>query len=488
LLWIAAPETRAADPVIAAAGDIACSPSSSNYNGGAGTTEKCRQRHTSDLLVNQGLSAVLTLGDAQYSSGSYSSFSKSYHASWGRVKPITFPSAGNHEYLTGGGQGYFDYFNGPGRRTGPAGDRSLGYYSFDIGTWHLIALNSSDHCTLVPCGKGSAQETWLRADLAANPRKCTLAFWHHPRFNSGHDGNATFMQAMFEDLYNADAEVILGGHAHDYERFAPQDPAGKVDNARGIRQFVVGTGGAFFTSVGTAKPNSQIRQASTYGVLMLTLHPASYDWRFVPEAGKTFTDQGTQACHGPGPVLPPEPPDPPAPPRAKDQEWSDSPLAPAVVPLATCTILGTAGDDVLRGTAGEDVICGLDGDDRISAGPGRDRVAGGAGRDRVRGGDDDDLVLGGRGRDRLYGGRGNDILHGNMARDVLRGQSGNDRVVGQGGRNTLFGNIGDDILVASLNRRGGDRVFGGRGLDVAHMNPGDRGRRIERRLPDVQGP
>jgi fibronectin type 3 domain-containing protein len=294
----ASPAT-AADPVIAAAGDIACSASSSNYNGGNGTADRCRMKYTSDLLVNAGLSAVLVLGDSQYESASLSGLNNSYNNSWGRVKSITRPAPGNHEYKTSGAAGYFDYFNGVGQQTGPAGDRSKGYYSFNVGTWHLIALNSTDHCTIISCAAGSAQETWLKADLAANADKyCTLAFWHDPRFNSGHDKNADEMAPLFKALYDADADVALGGHAHDYERFAPQNPNGQLDTARGIRQFVVGTGGAFWTSISTPQPNSEIRQNSTYGVLKLTLRPTSYDWQFVPEAGKTFTDSGTGQCHG----------------------------------------------------------------------------------------------------------------------------------------------------------------------------------------------
>jgi chitodextrinase len=241
---------------------------------------------------------VLPLGDTQYDTGKLTSFMSSYDPTWGRVKSISRPAVGNHEYKTTDAAGYFDYFNGTGNSTGPAGERGKGYYSFDVGTWHLIALNSSDMCTIVACGAGSPQETWLKADLAAHPNACTLAYWHHPFFNSGHDGNLGGMQAIFQDLYNADADVILGGHAHDYERFAPQNPSGQLDNTRGIRQFVVGTGGAFFTALGTTKPNSQVRQDNTYGVLKLTLHPTSYDWQFVPEAGKTFTDSGSTACHG----------------------------------------------------------------------------------------------------------------------------------------------------------------------------------------------
>jgi fibronectin type 3 domain-containing protein len=302
--WQAA-QAHAADPVIGAAGDIACSSTTV-------ATDKCHQKATSDLLVNAGLSAVLTLGDAQYQSGSFSGFMGSYDKSWGRVKSITYPSVGNHEYMTSGASGYFDYFNGAGNATGRAGDRGKGYYSFDVGTWHLIALNSNDACSIVSCSAGSAQETWLKADLAAHPNYCTLAFWHHPSYNSGNGGNLSAMQPELTDLYNANADVILGGHAHHYERFAPQNASSQLDNTRGIRQFVVGTGGAFWTSIGGPKPNSQVRQNTTYGVLKLTLHPTSYDWVFAPEAGKTFTDSGSWPCHGtagpPSDVTKPTPP------------------------------------------------------------------------------------------------------------------------------------------------------------------------------------
>ena len=477
LAWLALAAAPArADPVIAAAGDIACASTTPT---GSGSTARCRQRATSDLLVGAGLSAVLLLGDNQYQNGTLSSFNKSYHPTWGRLKPITFPSAGNHEYKTANASGYFDYFNGVSRSTGPAGDRDKGYYSFDIGTWHLIALNSGDGCAPVACGAGSPQERWLRADLAAHPAACTLAYWHHPRFNSGLNGNATFTQAIYQALYDADAEVVLGGHAHDYERFAPQNPAGKLDNLRGIRQFVVGTGGAFFTSLGTTKPNSQVRSASTYGVLMLTLHPRSYDWRFVPEAGRSFTDSGTGQCRGEGgsagdggsgPAVTPDP-DAPMVKPSKD------------APPARCTIVGTPGNDFLTGTPYADIICGLDGDDRIAGGSGDDVVAGGPGRDRLRGMDGDDTLLGGRGRDVLFGGRQDDVLHGNFARDLLRGQSGDDRVTGEGGRNRMFGNAGDDVLIATRNRRGGDYVDGGRGRDRARVDPGDR---VRSALPRVR--
>ena len=487
LWWASASSSAAADPVIAAAGDIACAP------GKATTSTACRQKATSDLLVNAGLSAVLPLGDEQYDTGSYTGFTKSYGPTWGRMKAITFPAAGNHEYYTTGAKGYFDYFNGVGAFSGQAGDRDKGYYSFDIGSWHLVALNSSDHCKQVSCAKGSPQETWLRADLAAHPTSCTLAYWHHPRFNSGHDGNGTFMQAIFQDLYDANADVILGGHAHDYERFAPQDPNGRLDRARGIRQFVVGTGGAFFTAFGSTKPNSEVRNGSTYGVLTLTLHPTSYDWQFVPEAGKSFKDSGSAPCHGLLPQLP-------------QVRATSSPPPPQVtvgrgssLRRVSCTIVGTPGDDVLRGTKGNDVICGFGGNDRIfggagndviaggdgndiiSGGPGRDLIVGDAGNDRIRGGSGADDLSGGRGRDALFGGAGNDVLRGNFASDILHGQSGDDTIVGGGGHNRMYGDGGDDRLISTGNGRGGDRVYGGRGRDVAIVNHGDTVRSVERR-------
>jgi chitodextrinase len=278
-----------ASQVIAVAGDIACTDSDPNYNGGNGTATACRQKYTSNLLVNGGYAAVLALGDNQYNSGSLSQFQAVYGPTWGRVKSITHPAVGNHEYGTSNASGYFSYYGAP------AGDPSKGYYSFDLGAWHLIELNSN--CTIVACTAGSAQETWLRNDLATHSNLCTLAFDHHARWSSGHDGDNTFMQPMWQDLYDANAELFLSGHSHNYERFAPQNASGGLDNARGIRQFVVGNGGAFFTGVGSAHPNSQVRNNDTYGILKLTLRTTGYDWQFVPEAGKTFTDSGSTACH-----------------------------------------------------------------------------------------------------------------------------------------------------------------------------------------------
>jgi acid phosphatase type 7 len=294
------PVAKAADPVIAAAGDIGCDPSDSRYNNGNGTADACRQKYTSDLLVGAGLTSVLPLGDNQYDDGTLAKFQAVYGPTWGRVKSITRPVAGNHEPNASDGYatGYFDYFNGAGNSNGPAGERGKGYYSFDIGGWHLIALNSN--CAQVPCSAGSTQEQWLRADLAAHPNSCTIAYWHHARFSSGHDGDNTFVQSFWQALYEGGADIVLNGHSHDYERFAPMNAGGNLDNARGIREFVVGTGGAFWTGLADPKPNSMVRQNIVYGVLKITLHPGSYDWHFVPEAGKTFTDSGSANCHAAG--------------------------------------------------------------------------------------------------------------------------------------------------------------------------------------------
>src|SRR5215208_200255 len=286
----------AADPVIMAAGDIACDPADPGYNGGAGTADRCHQQATSDLLLSTPLDAVLPLGDIQYDSATAARINAVYAPTWGRPKAISRPILGNHE--SGGAPAYFDYFNGPGVLDGPAGARDKGYYSFDLGAWHLVALNSN--CSSVSCSAGSEQESWLRADLAAHPASCTLAYWHHPRYSSGHDGSNSVMQPLWEALQDAQAELLLSGHSHDYERFSPLDRDGQVDQAGGIRQFVVGTGGAFFTGgLASLAPHSEVAQNDTFGVLKLTLHPSSYDWQFVPEAGRTFSDAGSEPCHGP---------------------------------------------------------------------------------------------------------------------------------------------------------------------------------------------
>jgi len=283
----------AGDPVIAAAGDIACDPALPGFNGGLGTSTQCREMATSDLLLNAGLSAVLALGDNQYPCGGASAWMQSYDPSWGRVKAITRPVLGNHDYGTGtncspDASAYYSYF---GAAAGPAGK---GYYSFDIGSWHLIALNAE--CAAVGgCGAGSTQETWLKNDLAAHPTACTLAFWHEPLYSSGNVGNDAEVATFWQDLQAAGAEIVLNGHSHSYERFAPQDAAGNLAS-NGLREFVVGTGGEELGPWVTTQPHRDAGTDAAFGVLKLTLHPTSYDWQFVPVAGQTYSDSGSAAC------------------------------------------------------------------------------------------------------------------------------------------------------------------------------------------------
>jgi hypothetical protein len=282
--------SKSNDPVIAAAGDIACDPSNPNYNQGNGREPDCQMKATAQLLTNGGFAAVLPLGDNQYNRGTLAAFKKSYDPTWGRVKAIARPAVGNHEYYSAGAKGYYQYFGAA------AGDPDKGYYSYDLGSWHLIVLNSN--CDRVGgCGAGSPQEKWLKADLAAHSQACTLAYWHHPRFSSGPHGSDSAYEAFWKDLYASGVEIVLNGHDHNYERFAPQTASGKADPKRGIREFVVGTGGSSHYRFKSIQPNSQVRNADTYGVLKLTLHPKSYSWQFMPVAGKTFTDSGTDSCH-----------------------------------------------------------------------------------------------------------------------------------------------------------------------------------------------
>ncbi len=233
---------------------------------------------------------VFTTGDNVYEDGTAAEFQNCYEPSWGRHKARTRPAAGNHDYHTSGASDYFEYFGTV------AGDPDEGYYSYDLGDWHIIVLNSK--CSKVPCDAGSPQEEWLRADLEANATACTAAYWHKPRFSSGsqHGGSTSFI-AFWEALYDYDVELVMNGHEHNYERFAPQTADGTADPDRGIRQFVVGTGGSSHTGFGPPVPNSQVRNDDTFGVLKLTLGPTSYEWEFVPESGGTFTDTGSESCH-----------------------------------------------------------------------------------------------------------------------------------------------------------------------------------------------
>ena len=231
---------------------------------------------------------VFTAGDNAYENGTAAEFRDCYGPTWGAFRDRTYPAPGNHDYGTSGAAGYFDYF---GARAGPNG---AGWYAYDLGDWRIYSLNSN--CTKVGCIAGSEQEQWLRADLATNPRACVLAYWHDPRFTSGPTGNNTSVAPFWNALYEAGAEIVVNGGDHDYERFAPQTPSGAADPAKGIRQFVVGTGGASLRSFSTIRANSEVRNSTTFGVLKLTLSSNAYAWQFVPAGSGTFTDSGSGTC------------------------------------------------------------------------------------------------------------------------------------------------------------------------------------------------
>ena len=228
---------------------------------------------------------VFVAGDNAYPSGATADFTNCYDPTWGRHKSRTRPVPGNHEYSSPGAAPYFAYFGAA------AGDPSKGYYSYDLGDWHVVALNS-----MVAHWAGSPQEQWLRADLAVSTKRCTFAYFHHPLFTSGMLAD-TSVRALWQALYDFGAEIIVSGHDHDYERFAPQTPRGVADPLTGIREFIAGTGGAGLFTLGTPLPNSEVRNDVTLGVLKLTLSAGGYAWRFIPVAGKTFTDAGSGTCH-----------------------------------------------------------------------------------------------------------------------------------------------------------------------------------------------
>jgi hypothetical protein len=275
----AAGDASKSDPVLVGAGDIA----SCEDLAGAEATAK---------LIDGIPGTVFAAGDLAYPDGSDEQFAKCYGPTWGRFKDRTRPAPGNHEYHSDGASGYSRYFGAA------AGDPKKGYYSYDLGAWHIVVLNSE--CSEVGgCDASSAQGQWLRQDLAKHNVTCTLAYFHKPLFSSGgKHGNDPNMKPLWDALYAANADVVLNGHDHNYERFAPQDPDGKADAKRGIREFVVGSGGKnSHRTLGDTKPNSEVRNGDTFGVLKLTLHSSSYDWEFVPQAGKSFHDSGSGACH-----------------------------------------------------------------------------------------------------------------------------------------------------------------------------------------------
>jgi hypothetical protein len=268
---------RKTAPVILAAGDIASCASQGD--------------EATARLVARLPGTVAALGDQAYEEGSSDEFDDCYAPSWGRFAERTRPAPGNHDYNTPNAAGYFDYFGGL------AGDASKGWYSYGLGAWHIVVLNSN--CSYVGgCDARSPQVRWLRSDLRAHRAFCTLAYWHHPRFSSGTEHGSDHRVARFwRMLYSAGADVVLSAHEHNYERFAPQTADGKLDLRRGIREFVVGTGGKSHYPLGSPIANSEVRNDDTFGVLRLDLQRHSYTWKFVPAKPGGFTDSGSSACH-----------------------------------------------------------------------------------------------------------------------------------------------------------------------------------------------
>ena len=265
-------------------------PGTTNVLVGAGDIADCSSSgdEATAALLDGIQGTVFSAGDNAYGDGSAVNFAQCYQASWGRHKARTRPSPGNHDYQTSGAADYYTYYGAN------AGEAGKGFYSYDLGDWHVVSLNSN-----VAMSAGSVQESWLRADLAASTATCTLAYWHHPRFSSGTKHGSTGSTApLWQALNDAGAEIVVSGHEHNYERFAQQAPDGTADVVRGIREFVVGTGGAsHYDDLGTQLPNSEAFDGTTWGVLKLTLSPGGYAWQFVPVAGGTFTDSGSGSCH-----------------------------------------------------------------------------------------------------------------------------------------------------------------------------------------------
>jgi hypothetical protein len=267
------PPGSGSEPVIAGAGDIA------SFNLGA--------ERTARLLDEIDPDVVYTTGDNAYPDGAAADYASFYEPTWGRHKARTRPTPGNHDYRQPGAGPYFDYFGAL------AGERASGYYAYTLGAWRLYALNSN-----IRMDAGSPQETWLRLDLATHPRDCVLAYWHHPRFSAGRYGDDGTSDAIWRVLYEQNAEVVLSGHDHNYQRYAPMSPAGAVEPERGIRQFVVGTGGNEpYPLVDRLDGTREAADGQTAGVLKLTLLRHGYDWRFIPVSGLTFSDSGSGACH-----------------------------------------------------------------------------------------------------------------------------------------------------------------------------------------------
>ena len=278
--------------VIVAAGDIACDPGSPQFLAQAGTVHACQQMATAHLIESLKPDLVVPLGDDQYDQGTLAAFQRSYDPSWGRFKAISRPAVGNHEYGTPGASGYFAYFGVA------AGTTGLGWYSYDIGEWHVVVLNSN--CNQVGCGHASPQLAWLTADLAAHPGGCLLAYWHHPLWSHGEYRGDKHVLPFVKALYAAGVDIVLNGHDHNYQRYTPRAPDGTSDPTHGVREFVVGTGGrSHYPAI--KDPGADIVDATSFGVLQLTLAHNAYQWTFQPAEAGTFHDTGQATCHRPQP-------------------------------------------------------------------------------------------------------------------------------------------------------------------------------------------
>ena len=315
-------------PVLIAAGDIA------SCEAGDGDSATA-------ALVNQNPEAtVLTLGDHVYSNGTASEFANCYNPTWGQFKSRTRPAVGDHEYGTPNAAGYYNYFANQLAPYGPAAtDPTRGYYSYDIGAWHVVALNSTCYVTSIGCNR-NVMEQWFVDDLNAHPTACSVAIVHEPRYSSGNvHGNNAQMQTLWQIAYEHGVDLVLSASEHDYERFAPMDAVGNADPVNGMREIVVGTGGYFRYGLGTLQPNSQVWNGDTFGVLKLTLSAGSYDWAFIPVAGETFTDSGSTACH----AAPPPPPAQVPSVRSQSTGTSNGPATTLTLPKPA----GTASGDLL---------------------------------------------------------------------------------------------------------------------------------------------
>jgi hypothetical protein len=312
-----APAGAPALPLIAAAGDVACPPTHPAYNDGLGTPTRCRQAATAQLLYHAGYDAILPIGDLVQPDATLANLRDAYGQTWGKLKGRTHPVAGNHEYdHHSHGSGYFDYFNGVGDDEGRAGARGRGWYSYDLGRWHMIALNAN--CDRVGCRNHSRQLVWLRRNLRRHRNRCVLAYWHQPLFSSGAHGFFKTPEDALADKHNpgydentvpfwralhaAGADIVLNGHDHLYERFAPQTPSGSLDRKTGIVQFTVGTGGRSLFDFTHVARNSRKRISGAFGILRLRLGRGRYHWRFL-DIDHRILDEGERRCTPIGPAL-----------------------------------------------------------------------------------------------------------------------------------------------------------------------------------------